>query len=243
LTNSVRQVIKGQIPRSIEAELTAKGVDILGNPTMTALEARKMIRRMGPSVRRLYGENAMQALDDYGKMMEILGRNKNVSYSKGSTTAEKLTGSDMAMGMAEPALALTAVVGGHGWVFSAAKNLVKGLFEGALKNQQVAINNILKEALINPAAAEALMKIAKSKPANVTETAARVLKPFMRQIQIGPDGERGMSGVGANAKAGMELGANAALGTMNMMKGKPPVPDSDPAFKAGNDVDPEFGKR
>lgn len=219
LTGSVQRVIKGQIPRAIETELEAKGVDIIGNPAMTALQARKMIKRMGPAVSKLYGEPAMQALTDYGQMMEILGRNKNVSYAKGSTTAEKLSGTDMAANMAEKASGLAAVIGGHGWVFSAAKNLVKGMFEGALKNQRVEINAMLKEALTNPAAAEALMKIAKAKPADVSATAQKVLMPFIRQMQIGPDGEHGVAGAGANIKAGVEVGAGAALGGLNLVTG------------------------
>jgi len=183
LTRSVQQVIKGQVPRAIEAELERQGVDIIGNPSMTALQAKKMITRMGPAVRKLYGEPAMQALTDYGQMMEILGRNKNVSYAKGSTTAEKLSG-DMLTKMGENAAGLLAVTGGHGWVFSAVKNLVKGMFEPALKMQREAMNKILQEALTNPAAAEALMKIARAKPADVSVTATRVLTPFIRQMGV-----------------------------------------------------------
>jgi hypothetical protein len=218
MTNSVKQVIKGQVPRAIEAELEAKLVDIVGDPSMTALQASKMIRRMGPAVSKLYGEPAMQALRDYGQMMEILGRNKNVSYAKGSTTAEKLSG-DMVTNLAEKGAGLAAVVGGHGWVFSAAKNLVKGMFEGSLRIQRQEINKLLQEALMNPAAAEALMKVAKAKPADVSAVATKYLTPFIRQIQIGPDNERGVSGVGANIGAGVELGGAAALGGLNLVTG------------------------
>ena len=218
LTNSVRQVIKGQVPRAIEAELEAKGVDVVGNPAMTALQAGKMIRRMGPAISKLYGEPAMTALRDYGQMMEILGRNKNVSYAKGSTTVEKM-GGDMVTNLAEKGAGLAAVVGGHGWVFSAAKNLVKGMFEGSLRIQRQEINKLLQEALMNPAAAEALMKVAKAKPADVSAVATKYLTPFMRQLQIGSNGKRGVSGVGTNVGAGVSTAGAGLLGGLNLVTG------------------------
>jgi len=220
LTKSVQRVIKGQLPRAIETELESRGVDIIGHPAMTALQAGKMIRRMGPAVSKLYGEDAMTALRDYGQMMEILGRNKNVSYSKGSTTAEKLNG-DMVKKIGESAAGLVAVTGGHGWIFSSAKNLIKGIFEPALALQRNEMNKLLQEALMNPAAAEALMKVAKAKPADVSAVATKYLTPFIRQMQLTPgDKDRkgltaGVRGIGSNAAA---LGTAAAQDQLTRLK-------------------------
>lgn len=184
LTDSVQQVIKGQVPRAIEAELDLlrqSKPDILGNPEVTALQAAKLIKKYGPQVEKLYGIKAMQALKDYGQMMRIIGRNKYVSYSKGSTTTEKM---DVGGKMAENLSSLLAVSSGHGWQFSAAKNLLKSALEPVLAGNKQKVSAILQEALINPQAAEVLMRIAKAKPATVSENAAKWLKPILVQMQV-----------------------------------------------------------
>lgn len=181
LTRSVEQTIKGQIPRAIEAELETKAVDVLGNPAATTLQAAKIIKKFGPSIERMYGSKGMQALKDYGKMMEIISRNKYVSYAKGSTTVEK---GAMQADMAEKVSTLAAVATGHGWVFSATKNIAKSLMGPALNFSKAQVNALLQEALINPTAAEALMKIAKAKPAEVSAMAPDLIKPLVVQLQV-----------------------------------------------------------
>lgn len=181
LTKSVEQVVKGQIPRAIEAELETKAVDVLGNPSATVLQAAKMIKKFGPSVEKMYGPKGMQALQDWGQMMEVIGRNKYVSYAKGSTTVEKSAAS---ADMAEKVSTLAAVATGHGWVFSATKNIAKSLMGPALNYSKAQVNMILQEALINPEAAAVLMKIAKAQPEQVASQSAKWLKPIILQLQV-----------------------------------------------------------
>lgn len=189
LKPSVERIIKGQIPRAIEAELetrTLARADVLGNPEVTALQAAKLIKQFGPSIEKMYGAKGMQALKDYGQMMGIIERNKYVSYAKGSTSLEKGFG-DAAASMAEKVSALAAVATGHGWTFSAAKNLVKSFLEAGLAGNEKKVTALIQEGLVNPEAAEVLMRIAKAKPKQVSEQAAKWLKPIINQMQIGAD--------------------------------------------------------
>ena len=180
LTDGVMQTIKGQIPRAIEAELESRGVDVMGNPAMTSLQAVKLIKKYGPAVQKLYGAKGIQALTDYGQMMEIMGRNKYVSYAKGSNTIEKAS---MAGDLADRVSTLGAVVSGHGWIYSASKNILKGMMGPVSKFSRTQVETILKRALMDPEAAKALMEIAKAgKGADVGAIAKKALKPFMTDM-------------------------------------------------------------
>jgi hypothetical protein len=186
LTQSVDQIIKGQVPRAIESELEVLArskPDVLGNPAVTPLQAAKLIKKYGPSVQKYYGAKGTQALLDYGHMMEVIGRNKYVSAAGGSTTAEKLMGDKVTEG-AEKVASLLAVSTGHGWQFSSVKNLVKSFLASGLELNEKKIAAIMQEALVNPEAAEALIKIAKAKPRVVSTQAAGWLKPIINQMQI-----------------------------------------------------------
>ncbi len=220
--DSMRGVIKDQIPNALKDYLEATGkVDIQGNPEMTALQAYKMMRKLAPAVRETYGMNskAMQSLKDYAEALRILGRNKNVTAVGGSTTVEKATG-DNVVGFAKKLSALMAVISGHGWTYSASENLLGSIFKGRLAVQRLDIDRFIRDAVFNPEAREALMKVAKAKPADVSAVATKYLMPFIRQMQIGPESDqRGGAGIGANIKAGIEAGAGAALGGMNLLKG------------------------
>ena len=186
LTSSVKQVIKDQIPRSIENALEATGkFDALGTPEMTAIQAYKLMRKMAPAMRETYGLNseAMQGLKDYAEALRIIGRNKNVSAVGGSTTMEKATG-DTAVGVGKKLVQLLSVMSGHGWTYSATEGLIGSLFKGRLAVQRAQIDALLREAVFNKDAREALMKVAKAKPANVGAAAQKYLTPFIRQLAV-----------------------------------------------------------
>jgi hypothetical protein len=186
LTPAVERVIKGQIPRAIERELEIRELskaDVLGNPEMTAMQAAKLIKQFGPSIEKMYGAKAMQALKDYGQMMGVIGRNKHVSYAGGATTIEKGFGDQITNG-AEKLAALAAVTTGHGWTFSAAKNFIKSFIAAGLEHNEKKVTAILQEGLMNPEAAKVLMKIANARPADVSANAARWLKPLLVQMQV-----------------------------------------------------------
>lgn len=186
LTQSVDNIIKGQVPRAVESELSVMAQskpDILGNPAVTPLQAAKLIKKYGPSVQKYYGAKGQQALLDYGHMMEVIGRNKHVSAMGGSTTAEKLMGDRVTEG-AEKVAALIAVSTGHGWNFSSVKNLVKSFLAAGLELNEKKIAAMMQEALVNPEAAEVLVKIAKAKPRVVSTQAAGWLKPLINQMII-----------------------------------------------------------
>jgi hypothetical protein len=157
MTKEVEQTIKSQVPAALRAQLEAKGVDVLGNPTMTARQAGKLLRDYGPAIKQLYGgdSSAIKSLQDYHKVLEVLGRNKNVSYSGGSTTAEKLNGANMVGAVASLA------THGSGFVGSMARNIIRGFTEVAGKYSQNQVNALLQDAILNPESAKILMKVAK----------------------------------------------------------------------------------
>lgn len=154
---------------------------------MGAREAAKFVRQYTPAMQQLYGNSSKEllAMQDYGKMLEILSRNKNVSYSGGSTSIEKLF-----MAAPEGSLAkritkelATALAGGTaGFMTAGPIGGVVGVGAGtvikeAAKMQKETMMNILREAITNPEAADLLMDIAKKriKPASINNRLQTVL--------------------------------------------------------------------
>ncbi|KAF0218786.1 MAG: hypothetical protein FD174_2569 [Geobacteraceae bacterium] len=137
--------------------------DVMGNPFHSQAKAKDFINKYMPAMEVLYkGESQkIQALKDYHAILETLSRNKNVSYSKNSTTVEKINGAQIGKDLAGGFATLGVVVSGKGWVFSAAKNIFKGMLSPATKYSQEQVNGLLKEAIVNPDVAETLMTMAR----------------------------------------------------------------------------------
>lgn len=178
ITNDMRQIVKDKLPQEFDALLQSKRINKANDaPYFTVTEANKLLQTHGNTIKQLYGQDALSALRDYHKMMQIISKNKNVSYGGNSTTAEKIFG-DLT-GKASD-WALSKVIPGANIFRYAAKLATAG--------QQEAVNTLLKDAMLDPVKAKELMQIART--ANDTEGARRfglMLKPYLVQsgVQIG----------------------------------------------------------
>jgi hypothetical protein len=193
LTNQVKQIIKDQIPQSIKAHLETLPKNELGDPIQTARQAAKMLRDFGPAIKQLYGNDSevLNSMRDYHRVLEMLGRNKNVSYSKGSTTIEKLF-ADAPQGSLPRRifdnLASTLVGAGTGAVLGGLPGAGVGAVAGAsgkgvvntvkTYNKEQVIK-ILEEAVTDPETASTLMKLARSQ-----KTAPKEIDRILSRIAV-----------------------------------------------------------
>ncbi len=94
LTESAKEIARGQLRDHIERKFEDLMTNpITGDPQSTINKAQKMRNELAPVLRYIgYDQKAVQGLADYYAVLKMLGRNKNVSYAGGSTTAEKLMG-------------------------------------------------------------------------------------------------------------------------------------------------------
>ena len=140
------------------------GINILGDPLRSAAKAQKILDDLGPAAEVLYKNTPkkLQALKDYQKLLEMLGRNKQVAF--GSNSVDKLLGSNVdryksiATNMAQAA----AVMKGVGWFFSSIKNLASATIGLIGKVPQDKIDSLLVEAIYNPEIAATLMAASKT---------------------------------------------------------------------------------
>lgn len=156
--NGIKNSFKDFILKRIE--LT--GVDVLGNPIRSLAKAKTVIYENLPAMMVIYKDNPEQirALLDYHKLLEALSKNKNVTYSGGSTTTEK---------MAHPlsrifsnAAQLLAVKLHKGGVFNSLKNLAKAIIGSPGKYTQNQVETLLREAIYNPEVAKTIMAATKT---------------------------------------------------------------------------------
>lgn len=172
LVGEVQGIIKGQLPNEFERLLAAKRVDRLtDNPYFTTQEASKLLRDYAPVIRKYYGNDAVQSLRDYHSLMKAMGRNKNVSYSGGSNTWEKFanTPEELApVGRKVFNAVVNAIMyAGAGAYMGGPVGAVAGAAAGTTtkilaENARVQTARFLREAIVDPAKAKALMQIARS---------------------------------------------------------------------------------
>lgn len=137
-------------------------IDAAGNVVTSVAKAKNLISDNLPAMQVLYKDTPKQlkALLDYHKLLEMLTRNKSVTYAGGSTTAEKISSP---MGSIFSNAAQLAAVQLHkGWVFSSSKNLAKAIFNAPSKYTSAQVEALLHEALYNPEAAQVIMNATKS---------------------------------------------------------------------------------
>lgn len=160
LEGEIRGLIKGQVPASIRSKVESARINIRENPQMTVNQVQRLIKEYGPALKILYKDNpnALRSMMDYHKVLKVLVRNKAVSYSKGSNTVEKGTNAGMALDLAT----LGAISMGKGWIFSSARNIIRGFVDGPIKASQARIEKLLMDATFNPEIAEQLMNLAKN---------------------------------------------------------------------------------
>jgi len=200
LEAEVQGIVKGQIPKEFERMLATKRVDRLtDNPYFTTQEAGKLLREYAPIIKKYYGNDAVQSLRDYHGLMKALSRNKSVTYSGGSNTWEKFVNTPEEMipvGRKVTSAVLnvmaTALGAGGGAVVSGATGAITGAavvgsgraIAGALsENAKLQTAKLLRDAIVDPAKAKALMQIARS--ANdkaATITASKVLGRWLTGI-------------------------------------------------------------
>lgn len=152
LTEEMRGLIRDQVPRAISRTIESKRLDVLNNPMMTVNETRRLLAEYRPALKELYKDNpeALTALEDYHKLVQMLARNKNVSYSGGSNTIEKAAMSDFFSNAAKTGL--------NKW----ASRLTRGLWDVVSGYGDKQINAILKDAVLNPETAKSLMELAEN---------------------------------------------------------------------------------
>jgi hypothetical protein len=120
--------INGQLRGYMENTLMKKGVDnIKGEPVLSLDKSKKMIDEMVPILRRLgHSSETVNAFRDYYAVVQILSRNKKVSFSGGSNTAEKIAAMkdvDAMMNKLQSAYGITVPDGTPKTAGNLAKNL------------------------------------------------------------------------------------------------------------------------
>jgi len=143
--------------------------DALDNPMASIGQAQRVFQKLSPAMEVLYKDapQKLQALKDYHKLLDVLARNKNVTYAGGSTTVEKLVGGSAPRedSILSNLAQLAAIKAGKGWFFSSSKRLVQSIFRGAEGQAKEQIDEILKRAIFDPEIAETLMGAASGKMA------------------------------------------------------------------------------
>lgn len=204
LTEEVRGVISGQVPKAIMRTIEGKRVDVLNNPALTLSESRKLLAEYKPALRQLFKDNeALVALEDYHKLMQMLSRNKNVTYSGSSSTVEK--------GSMSSFFTTAAKTGLNAW----ASKLSRGLWDVISGYGDKQINAILKDAVMNPETAKSLMNLAEN--ANDIK-AAKALNFRMGQMGMAVDKLRDQRGVVGKDINAADLRAQAIADREQMYK-------------------------
>jgi len=143
-------------------ELSA--VDVAGNPVRSIAKAKSVLNEYLPAMRVLYKDSPekITALLDYHKVLEMLARNKNISFAGGSTTAEKFTGTEAMRTIGKNVAQYMAVSAGAGWKFSVMKNLWSATLGAPRRFSESQVAALLTEAIHNPEVAKTIMAATKT---------------------------------------------------------------------------------
>ena len=144
-----------------KAQMEKGGVDVLENPLMSVAKGKRILDEYMPAMKVLYRDKPEQlnALIDYHKFLRVIERNKAISFSGGSTTAEKLSGDKFKLftGIAGDLAQLRALAKGKGLFFRSYLNLFKNILSAPGVYSQGQINALLTEAIHNPEVAKTIM--------------------------------------------------------------------------------------
>jgi len=202
LDSEVKEIIKGQFPEEINRTLAVKRADKLTEkPYFTLQEAKSMLQRYGSTMRELYGKESVEALRDYHNLMQALSRNKNVAYSGGPTTAEKLISSQAPIMTAGErirqrigdAIATAIGIGTGGAIHGTAGAMIggvavaggKAVMEGMSESVAQKTSQFMRDAMFDPRKAEGLMEIARTARVEDAERKAQELvKPYMLSLGL-----------------------------------------------------------
>lgn len=126
--------------------------------------ADKFMDTYKPAMKVLYEKEPkkLQSLEKYHELLSFLITNKNVSYTKGPTTAEKLMmGKESRItDIIGKAAQFIAVQQQKGWKWSASKNLFTAFFSAPKKYKAEQIEKYLVKAIADPDFAETIMNAA-----------------------------------------------------------------------------------
>lgn len=157
-TNGIKNGFKDFFLASIQ---TSKK-DALGNEISSIAKAKAFLQDYKPAMLELYKDapEKMGSLIRYHQLLDVLERNKNITFAGGSTTAEKLAGTrqDITSGIVTNIAQFIAVERGAGWKFSVFRNLWKSFTSGPRKFSEAQIDALLTEAIYNPEVAQTIME-------------------------------------------------------------------------------------
>lgn len=195
LTDSAKEIARGQLRDHIERKFEDLMTNpITGDPQSTINKMQKMRNELAPILRFIgYDQKAVQGLADYYAVLKMLGRNKNVSYAGGPTTAEKLMGlygSDKIPGMAGKLVSslskdvIGAMIGfaggtatgepgggGYGVAGGLAASYGASKVEAFHQSKAKIFSKVLMDAIYDPNQAHALIMSARSNGKNPTAKA------------------------------------------------------------------------
>lgn len=215
LTERAKNIVRGQLRSFIENETAKMNVDKLGTPQMGPMGARKFVDKMTPTLRQLgYDAKTVQTFQDYHATVQMLARNKNVTFSGNSTTVEKLFGDDTLSGpggklvrnltnVIIPASGFTAghMAGGTGAGIAGlmAAQAAKGFLEAKHAESRTVFKQILVDAMFDPQLAGDLMTLARTAKNSaigkrIGEYAKQVFSDIRSGAQKLKDDQRGMVG-------------------------------------------------
>jgi len=191
--DQVLEMIRGQFGKAIEEELMPGGIprtgagNPTGGPALTSLQASKFIRKFKHSAEVLYGPDGVKPLEEYGKRMEILERDK---FAPRNIPTRKTGYFSGFMGK----LSNLMFVGvGAGWKYHAATNLIDSLMAPALGATKARVEGFLKDALMDPNKAKVLNKVMDS---HNTAYNVKLLRPFF--VESGKAVAAGTAAAGIN---------------------------------------------
>lgn len=154
-------------------EMELSGVDVLGNPLRSIAKGKTLLEAYTPAMRILYKDSPqkIQAITDYHKLLEMIARNKNLSFAGGSTTTEKIFGTrkEVLGSIGRNISQLIAIQQGKGWFFSSLKNLWGSLTGAPGKFSQAQIDKLLTEAIYNPEVAQTIMMATQKVPLKIVQ--------------------------------------------------------------------------
>ena len=155
--------VKNSFKDFLLRQMETSAVDVVGNPVRSLAKAKGVLNEYLPAMRVLYKDapEKITALLDYHKVLEMLARNKAISFAGGSATAEKFTGTEAMKLIGKNLAQYTAVSMGAGWKFSVLKNLWAATFGAPGKFTREKVSALLTEAIHNPDIAKTIMEATK----------------------------------------------------------------------------------
>lgn len=156
--------IKNSFKDFLLQQMEVSAVDVAGNPVRSIAKAKSVLNEYLPALRVLYKDSPekIKALVDYHEILQMLARNKFVTFAGGSTTAEKFTGTDAMRTIGKNVAQYMAVSAGAGWKFSVFRNLWSATLGAPRRFSESQVAALLTESIHNPEVAKTIMDATKA---------------------------------------------------------------------------------